>query len=564
MAPMNVLLPTDTLAALGGSALSGAGLSGASLILLTLALLVPALPLLAGAIIALAGRTRGDGPKCAGMAAHFALGSFLVAIAMAVVYALNGPVAWHLSDSPWLAIGFRVDILAVVMLLLVSFLGAVVTRYARNYLGGDPGQARFSRWLSFTVAAVLALIVSGNLLLFTVAWMATSLCLHQLLTFYADRPAAVLAARKKFLISRLGDACLVGGLVLAWECFGTWEFGAIFAAAEAAQSGGEGSACLPWLAWLLVVAALLKSAQFPFHSWLPDTMETPTPVSALMHAGIINAGGFLVVRLGPILVNDPAALNTLALVGAFTALFASVVMLTQTSVKRSLAYSTVAQMGFMMLQCGLGAFSLAILHLVAHSLYKAHAFLSSGSVIELKRSAWTPTDRPGAHPGILGLALVAAVAATVGIGALFGVGFASDPGVILLGAIFLMGLAYLFWNLWATAHEASVLLWGAVVGLAASVAYFALHAGSEWLLAGAAPHFAPERTPSEYAVMVLVGVLFLVVLLFQSQLPTWSARPFVRRLYVHASRGFYLGTWANRITERAFSVFSPRKASSLH
>src|SRR5690606_5255778 len=136
-----------------------------------------------------------------------------------------------------------------------------------------------------------------------------------------------------------------------------------------------------WVGWLIICGALLKSAQFPFHTWLPDTMGTPTPVSTLMHAGIINAGGYLVIRLSPLLVENTTAMLFLATIGAVTLASASLVMLTQTSVKRMLAYSTIAQMGFMLLQCGLGAYALAVLHLIAHSLYKAHAFLSSGSTV---------------------------------------------------------------------------------------------------------------------------------------------------------------------------------------
>ena len=525
------------------------------------ALLVPLLPLIAGLIPA--ARANCDGTRHARFSARLSLAAFFAAIAVGILVATQGPADWQAGTAPWLPFSFRIDVLTVVMLLLVSFLGAVVTRYTRHYLAGDVRQGTFSKWLSLTIASVLTLIISGNLLLFTLAWMATSLSLHRLLTFYGDRPAAILAARKKFLISRLGDACLVAGLVLAWQCFGTWEFATIFAAAETAKASGEGSACLGWLASLLVTAALLKSAQFPFHSWLPDTMETPTPVSALMHAGIINAGGFLVIRLSPILVSVPAALNALALVGAFTALFASVVMLTQTSVKRSLAYSTVAQMGFMMLQCGLGAFSLATLHLVAHSLYKAHAFLSSGSVIELKRSAWTPTDRPTAHPAVLVLTLLAAGGATLGMAALFGVGVAADPGVILLGAIFLMALAFLFWNLWAASREPALIAWGLVLGISASGAYFTLHAGFEKLLGTAVPHFAPDRSALEFGVMLLIAFLFLGVLVLQSQLPTWSKKPAMRALYVHASRGFYLGAWANRFTERCFTKSSPHATANL-
>ena len=163
-------------------------------------------------------------------------------------------------------------------------------------------------------------------------------------------------------------------------------------------------------------------------------METPTPVSALMHAGIINAGGFLIVRLNPLVTLSPGAMSTLALFGAFTALFASLVMLTHASVKRSLAFSTVAQMGFMMLECGLGAFVLATLHLVAHSLYKAHAFLSSGSMVSLAKSAWTPTGKPNAHPVTFVASFILALGLAFASAWCFDVNFRNDPGLLVLAA----------------------------------------------------------------------------------------------------------------------------------
>ena len=246
------------------------------------------------------------------------------------------------------------------------------------------------------------------------------------------------------------------------------------------------------------------------------------------------------------------------LVGAFTALFASVVMLTQTSVKRSLAYSTIAQMGFMMLQCGLGAFSLAVLHLVAHSLYKAHAFLSSGGVVELKRSAWTPAGRPSAHPLVLAACLLAAVGATLGIGRLFGIGLSSDPGVVLLGSIFLMALAHLLWSLWADSRGAALALSGVAIALVCSLAYFSLHAASERLLADVLPRFVPDRHPFEYALMAFVALLFLGVLVVQTQLPAWADRPGLRALYVHLSRGLYLGAWSDRATEAIYARLAPQ------
>jgi NAD(P)H-quinone oxidoreductase subunit 5 len=476
--------------------------------------------------------------------AHAALATFVMAgvIALMAVMGLK-PQGSHEGLNAYLLI----DPLSMTMLVLVSFLTAVITRYSLNYLGGDPRQGRFFKALSVTAGSVMMLIISGNLLVFTLAWISTSMSLHQLLTFYPDRPGAILAARKKFVISRLGDACMIAVLVLTWKQFGTWNFHELFSKVEALRAGEVAGSAIGWTSMLLVTGALLKSAQFPFHSWLPDTMETPTPVSALMHAGIINAGGFLIVRLSPLVASSPAALNTLALIGAITALLASVVMLTQTSVKRSLAYSTIAQMGFMMLQCGLGAFALAILHIVAHSLYKAYAFLSSGSIVQLSKSAWVPSGRPAAHPVILAGTLMTAIGMTWGVGWLFGIHMTGGAEVLLLGSVFTMGVAYLLWNLWSSSHRSGLIARGLMMTALATASYFALHAAAEHLLASCLPHYAPERAPWEYCVMALIGLLFFAILVIQTYLPIWSMTRLGRVLYVHASHGFYLGILAHRI-----------------
>jgi len=498
-------------------------------------------PLLLLSLIAVSMLLR-NGRQAAACAAWVARGASAIAFMLVISVVFAGPMRFELAAWGPAKLALLIDPLSALMLMLVSFLGIVVTRYAINYLEGDPGQARFSGWLVLTLISVMTLVTSSNLLMFTAAWIATSLSLHQLLTFYRERPAALVAARKKFIISRLADACMITALVLVWRSHGTWEFHELFA-----NPGGPHSGLV---AGCLVAAAMLKSAQFPFHSWLPDTLETPTPVSALMHAGIINAGGFLIVRLSPLVTQSPTALNTLALLGAFTALFASVIMMTQTSIKKSLAWSTVAQMGFMMLQCGLGAFALAMLHIVAHSLYKAHAFLSSGSVVNLTQSAWTPVGRPAAHPLVVIGSL--AVSSTVGFGiaALLGVTLKSDPGHMLLIAVFIMAMAHLLWTLWSSSMRQRLILRGLGIVVAATAACFALHASFEHLLASSVPSYAPARNGLEYAVMILVALLFLAVLVFQSQLPAWASRPFVARLYVHASNGFYVGTLFNRITRK--------------
>lgn len=488
------------------------------------------------------------GRRYADMIQSFSFVALAGALLAAMLLALSGPITFRLA--PFLPAGYF-DALSAMMLLLVSFLGVIVTRYSCRYLDGNPGQGRFAKWLSITLGTVLALIVSGNLLIFTIAWISMSLSLHQLLTFFRDRPAAILAARKKFVISRLGDACLIGALATTWYCFRTWDFSNLFQVVEGLRSHGSAlPPCLGLASLFLVGGALLKSAQFPFHSWLPDTMETPTPVSALMHAGLINAGGFLVIRLSPVIASAPGALNALALVGAITALYGSIVMLTQTSVKRSLAYSTIAQMGFMMLQCGLGAFALAALHLVAHALYKAYAFLSSGSIVSLTRAAWQPTERVSAHPAVLVATICSTVALTWGIGSLFGLSLSNEPEVILLSAIFLMGVSFLLWNLWSASQGVILIGLGLLLIAGSSVVYFTLHAGFEQLLGGSLTHYAPVRTGLEYGVMVLIALLFLAVLVMQAQIPAWSQSPLGQRIYLYAANGFYIGTWANRLIQK--------------
>ena len=294
--------------------------------------------------------------------------------------------------------------------------------------------------MSLTLASVLVLVLSGSLTLILAAWVATSLCLHRLLLHHPERAGAVFAARKKFVVSRLGDLCLLAALGLTFRHYGTGDLETLFAAA----AGGD-TAPLPGIGLLLAACAALKSAQLPFHSWLPDTMETPTPVSAFMHAGIINAGGFLVVRLSPLFVHAPAALTLLAALGAATAAFGAVVMLAQPSVKRALAYSTIAQMGFMLLQCGLGAFGLALLHLVAHSLYKAHAFLHAGSTIgAVPRAAVPLTPRALALGTLAGGLLVAGTATLLAVALPD-----ATPSAGVLALVLALALAYGLTRMWS-------------------------------------------------------------------------------------------------------------------
>jgi NAD(P)H-quinone oxidoreductase subunit 5 len=289
---------------------------------------------------------------------------------------------------------------------------------------------------------------------------------------------------------------------------------------------------------------MLKSAQFPFHSWLPDTMDTPTPVSALMHAGIINAGGFLILRLAPVFTAAPAALHLLTIVGVFTAVFGAVVMLAQPGVKRSLAFSTIAQMGFMMVQCGLGAWGLALLHLVAHSLYKAHAFLRAGSAVSATPRAAIPLSTPALAVGVVGGgALTFAAAKAVHLMEPAGAG---TPPVFL--AVLALSLAYGIGRAWS-GHQHSL-----PRALAAAAALALVACGLHHVAASSLIY--PEAPPVPLWLSCLVAAAFASLFLFQALLWRASAHPLGRRLYVHALNGFYVGPLANRMLHRLWPTTS--------
>lgn len=473
------------------------------------------------------------------------------------VLAARHYVEHGLIDEGFAGIDIYFDALSATMLILVSFLSVIILRYSRRYLAGDPSQGRFIKWLALTIGAVLTLIVSGNLVLFTLAWMATSLKLHQLLTFYSDRPTALIVARKKFVISRAGDLCLILAMVLIYQRFGSLRFGEIFAAADMASATSTSDSFFG-IGLLLVLGASLKSAQFPFHSWLPEVMETPTPVSALLHAGIINAGGFLIVRMSHVIILAPSALHLLAMIGAITALFGALCMLTQTSVKKSLAFSTVGQMGFMMLQCGLGAFSSAILHIVAHSLYKAHAFLSSGSIVDIAKSSWVPLVRKKRDLWHLLAGFLLALLLTFSVAALFGFTLSNHPGILILGVILQIALTYLLWN--AIEIDLGKRLFLRIVGITGliSVVYFALQVVFiEWLRE-ALPTAELASGAFDLGLLLFVLAAFLSVLWLQVRFSSGSIGSRWQAAYVHFYNGLYISSYANRWIRRYWPAKSSR------
>ena len=469
-----------------------------------------------------------------------------VALGAVVLLITQGPST--ATVLPGLSV--RLDVISVVMLCLVAFIGWVVLRYAGSYVDGEARQGAFMAWMCATLAAVLLLVTAGHLVQLVLAWVATSLSLHQLLLFYPDRVQARRAAHKKFVTSGLSNVVLIVAAAVLWRGFGTGDIATILDGARA----GAGGHFAVWAAALIALAAVLKSAQFPTHGWLTEVMETPTPVSALLHAGVINAGGFLMIRFADVMLTSPGVLAVLVMLGGFTAIFGGMVMLTQPAVKTSLAWSTVAQMGFMVLQCGLALFPLALLHIVAHSLYKAHAFLGSGGAVD----AVALVRRPGPIAVPSGARVMQAFLAAIAIYALMTVGFGvatgfdrKSPQAIALGAILIFGVAYLIAQGLAGAAPRALTRATVIYALAASLGYFALQAGAEALTAGTLPA-TPAPGPLEWALIVLAVASFGLVAVAQALFPLWAHHPAAAGLRVHLTNGLY----ANAVFDRVLGNWS--------
>jgi NAD(P)H-quinone oxidoreductase subunit 5 len=292
--------------------------------------------------------------------------------------------------------GLAVTLTGAWMAVLVQLLGTVIGVFSSRYLQGEPGQPRYVAALGGVLAAVHLLLLADHWLVLIAAWATVGLALRHLLCFYTDRPFALLAAHKKRLADRLADVLLIAAAALAWNDVGSDSLSDLWRHLEA----GAPSFALQTSAVLLALAVVLRTALLPVHGWLIQVMEAPTPVSALLHAGVINLGGFVLIRFAPLLEAAPVARWMLVSIGLVTATLAGLVMLTRISIKVRLAWSTVAQMGFMVMECGLGLYTLALLHLIGHSLYKAHAFLAASTAVE---SARLRTMRGAVAPSVASL-----------------------------------------------------------------------------------------------------------------------------------------------------------------
>lgn len=370
------------------------------------ALLIPLLPLVAGGLIAASGRRwpgQGHRPAVAAVLASFAL-SVMVSIAITSGERLEIPLyTWIAVPGFHVRFGFWIDRLTVVMLLLVTGISSVVHLYSVRYMQGDPAYDRFFGLLSLVTWAVIMVVLAENLLMLYFFWEIVGFGLYLLLAHNHQHSASVASAQKGFLVNRAADVPFLLGVVLAFSILGTLGYPGLFARAAALAGGRDPFGGIPLhgpqpsivaaIALLLFAGAAGRSANIPFHLWLADTNETPTPVSALMHAGIVNAGGYLLARLSPLFHLAPSASDVVFLTGAATALYGTTIMLAQSDIKRIFGYSTMGQMGFMTMEAGLGAYAIAIFHLVAHGLFKATQFLGAGGAIASAGHHPQPPDR---------------------------------------------------------------------------------------------------------------------------------------------------------------------------
>lgn len=495
-----------------------------------------------------------------------------------VIYAVGFALAWGAEERPWVPArwaaraglwttlllipagwlwsirgGPALDPLGLTATALVAVLGWAIVRYSARYLDGDAGQARFVRAMLFTLCMVGILVASRHLAVIVLAWSGTSIGLHYLLTHYRERKAAQVVAHKKFLVSRLAEVCLLIALGLIYTTVGSLSLDALAVHLQVVETL---SGPLHIAALLVALAVILKTAQLPLHGWLIQVMEAPTPVSALLHAGVVNIGGLVLIRLASLLNLAPAAQTLLVLVGSITAVLAGLVMLTRVSIKVRLAWSTCAQMGFMLVEIGLGLYELALLHLVAHSLYKAYAFLAAGETV---RSAglrnYLPaeasvTRSPAWYLGVP-LLTAALVLASVAAWQWLLPALTVPPAALV---ILVLGLTALLWL--EQGRETRLMLRASLQVLALTQLYLLWHT----LFAGLAPDTA--AAPAGLVAWVLVS--FAGLYAAQIWLRYHPRGRLARKLFPWAYAGFYLDEAFTRTTFKLWPVrLSPVQAQTL-
>lgn len=416
--------------------------------------------------------------------------------------------------------------------LLVQFLGTVIGVFSARYLQGEEGQARYIAAFSGVLAAVHMLLLADHWLVLIAAWALIGMLLQHLLCFYEERPFAILAAHKKCFADRVADGLLIAAAALAWTEVGSGSLSELSRHLEHTEI----SLLLQLSAVCLVLAVIVRTALFPMHGWLIQVMEAPTPVSALLHAGVVNLAGFVLIRFSALLDVATAARWLLVIFGLGTAILAGFVMLTRISIKVRLAWSTVAQMGFMVLECGLGLYTLAFMHLLGHSLYKAHAFLSASGVVQQSKLQQLQGNRP-----VSAVSMVLAPVAVISLMLLVNKFVLSAGWPWWWSAILAFAWSPLMWSASGVNQQIRHLLFGAAMVTLMTLLISLLHQ---------LPFGINDMANPETGIFALTGMALMYVTLVMLQLYPERLAALQRWSYA----GFYVDEAYTRLTLKFWPI----------
>lgn len=471
---------------------------------------------------------------------------FVVALGLLGLYFLPGShllsshvFSTHITNLSHSTGWFNVSPVSLLVMVLISFIGMVVVRYAQRNLMGDPDSARFLVWYLRTLLAVGITVTTNHLVVFALAWIAISLCLHKLLLFYPERPRAALAAHKKFLFARLSETLLLLAFGILFYQHKSFAINLILEhyQSSAAQPLAQVAAVL------LALVALIKCAQLPLHGWLIQVVEAPTPVSALLHAGIINLGGFLLLLFSPLLTAAPVAQWLLLIVAGLSCVIAALIMMTRISIKVKLAWSTIAQMGLMLIECALGLYELALLHLLAHSCYKANAFLNYGEAVnKYLRKQYTHACQPALQHW---LAAIACVAIAFGLA----IAISGAPDVFSPWLLIAIALTTILASYFRVARKRAIVQ--ALILTCFGTLIYVLFKLALGKFAQLVPHAVSPFADAWVSSLFLA--LFGCFLWLKHTHNHTAKRTWLTRL----NAGFYLDEWATRITLALWPITLP-------
>lgn len=486
------------------------------------------------------------------------LGSMLLSTAMSITAGFlifdNGPMKSPLFGYNNLGFSLQLNTTTTLLFGMISAIGYAILKFSKNYLQGDSGHHYFLGRLSLTLSSVLLFVLSGNILLLFLSWVSMSFALHQLLLFYPNRKKAQIAGRKKFIAARIGDVFFFISLTALYYGFQTGDLNDIYFQIQSSTDLPQ--IHLEVAAIFLVLAAIMKSAQFPFHGWLVEVMETPTPVSATLHAGLINAGPFLIISMSHVVHNSMIASAILVVVGGISAIFGAISFTTQPAQKTALAYSSIAHMGFSLLTSGLGLYAAAALHLIAHSFYKGHAFLSSGTAVKTIKMKKIPVQSRAGNLLKITLGIATSGCVFMLTTYIWAVDFSDNFGFLTLSIISASAITLLIVSAIDVQKISLSLAQALSYSLILYNSFFALELGMHHLLMDSIAESNSTTVPQW--LMIALLVVFLTIIVAQIISPLIPKNKFIIKMGIHFRNGLYLNTY----TDKALGNFRKKSKKS--